>query len=300
MKTAREILEIRKDKDIIWHYTSIDVFKKMMMEETGLYATHVRFLNDSSEFRYGFDVVRTLSEEYIKERSKESNNKDILKRIKFLQIQKKQKQLEDMIDALKRIDVYVTCFSRDYDNLYQWWCYTPEGGVSIGFSRQELQKTIFGANHKKIGNINSEPFWMFSYSSPPPECDALGCLCKCLYSKKEQKDAFWGSLSSLPDPRRSNMFFLAALMKHNSFSFENEERIVYSGSSCFSKIEIIGNKPRIPIIGASKSNIRRLIKGVIISPHGNREQNFYLAHLLAHKCNLDWEPIPSSSPYIGG
>ena len=33
MKTVKEILEIRKDKDIIWHYTSMDVFKKMMMKE---------------------------------------------------------------------------------------------------------------------------------------------------------------------------------------------------------------------------------------------------------------------------
>ena len=95
-------------------------------------------------------------------------------------------------------------------------------------------------------------------------------------------------------------FFLAALMKHISFAAENEVRIVYCGIPCYEKIEIIGNKPRMPIVGAFPDQMCHLIKGVIVSPHGNKEQNFYLAHLLAHKYNLDWEPIPSSSPYIGG
>lgn len=53
------------DQDLIWHYTTLDVFKKMIFAETGLYATHVRFLNDSSEFRYGWQRIASLAEEYL-------------------------------------------------------------------------------------------------------------------------------------------------------------------------------------------------------------------------------------------
>lgn len=200
----------------------------------------------------------------------------------------------------KKTDVYVTCFSNDCDSLYQWRCYTPGGGVCLGFSRQELQEKIFGDNARDIGQIDGTPLKNFSYSASSDKPDTLGCLCKCLYRETQQYNAVQQILFSNPRLRDSEVFFLACLMKHESFASEKEERIVYSGNSCFDKIEMIGDKPRIPILGASKDEIRQLIKGVVISPHGDKEHNLYLAHLLAHKYKLTWEPVLSSSPYIGG
>lgn len=293
--------ELRKDTDIIWHYTSMDVFKKIMFGETGLYATHVRFLNDSSEFRYGWNIIESLSEKYLHRLKKEARDtKDICKHFDSIKGQARNEHINGKIRNWKKTDVYVTCFSKDCDSLYQWRCYTPGGGVCIGFSRKELQEKIFGVNAKNIGNIRNAPLKKFSYSGSSSEQDTLGCLCECLYTEELQEKTIQEILFSNSYLNDIDVFFLACLMKHESFSFEKEERIVYSGISCFDKIEMIGEKPRIPILGASKNEVCQLIKGVVVSPHGNKEHNLYLAHLWAHKCNLTWEPALSRSPYIGG
>ena len=280
----------------------MDIFKSFIFGETGLYATHVRFLNDSTEIKYGLGLLKKQYDNCLALLNKKKVRKDIAKLIKPKLHQ--MEQVRDQIKVLDSIDAYVTCFSKDCDSLYQWRSYTPEGGVSIGFSRQELQKTIFGTNPKKIGMINdNSAFWMFPYSSTPSATDNIvGCIGECLYNEDQRKDTLVKLLFSTKkaDVNIANTFFLAALMKHKSFEAENEVRIVYCGVPCFEKIEIVGNKPRIPIVGACPNKMRQLIKGVVVSPHGNKEQNFYLAHLLAHKYNLDWEPIPSSSPYIRG
>lgn len=269
---------IREDDDLIWHYTSFDVFKKMICGETGLYATHVRFLNDSSEFRYGWKIIMSMAEKYVEERKKQhKETKSAIEKLQDVQQQIKSMLLNIKIENYKKTDVYVTCFSKECDNLYQWRCYTPQGGVCIGFSRQELQQRVFGTNQEEIGKIRNVPLKTFSYHSDNSnQMDSWGCLCDCIYDEKEQKQAVIKFIFSEPTTQYANIFFLACLMKHDSFVFEQEERIVYSGASCYDKLEMIGGKPRIPVLGASPSEIRQLIKGVVVSPPWRQRTQFIL------------------------
>ena len=94
------IEDLRKDTDIIWHYTSMDVFKKMMFGETGLYATHARFLNDSSEIRYGLQLIQSLAEEYLQRLKKEAKDtKDICKKFELIREQTRNEHIDGKVSA---------------------------------------------------------------------------------------------------------------------------------------------------------------------------------------------------------
>ena len=44
---------IDNEEQLIWHYTSADVFMEFMKDNSCLYATHHNFLNDAEEINYG-------------------------------------------------------------------------------------------------------------------------------------------------------------------------------------------------------------------------------------------------------
>ena len=118
----------KKRKDILlWHYTSADAFWKMLGGD--FYATHHRFLNDSTEITYGFQEIK-----------------------RFLQDDNCFSKLHLITDDLNRNDFFLLCFSKDPDNLYQWRSYTPQGGFSIGFSYNKLVE-LLNANSFDIEKI---------------------------------------------------------------------------------------------------------------------------------------------------
>lgn len=90
------------------------------------------------------------------------------------------------------------------------------------------------------------------------------------------------------------------LAKHYSFRDEEETRIVIFGDSLRRNIEIVGGKPRIPVIGCSKESVANRIKAVYVSPHGDRAGNKLFAELLKEKHELSFEICCSDSPYVGG
>jgi len=95
---------------------------------------------------------------------------------------------------------------------------------------------------------------------------------------------------------KNKITFAAMQYKNPSFYFEREVRLVYMGDSLRKRIQYIGNKPRIPTF---IRNVRNLIRGVYISPHGDKLQNRLLAELFRDKFNLSFDIIESSSSYNG-
>ena len=149
MSSKQTSANLRTDTDIIWHYTSMDVFTKMMLGETGLYATHIRFLNDSSEFRYGLELIKDYMDEERFGTQSQKHNSYTEQFYNFICQQLGMKQLNLVMNILEKVnDIYVTCFSRDCDSLYQWRCYTPQGGVALGFSRKALRTIILEKSPK--------------------------------------------------------------------------------------------------------------------------------------------------------
>jgi hypothetical protein len=121
---------------LLYHYTTVESFVNIM-NHGELWASHIRYLNDTSEQRLIYDLVRAE----IRGRTKAATSET-------------RKHLR-LIDAILRspldLDAYVVCFSKDGgDRLSQWRGYGGSAGVAIGFDRSELTKCheAFTALHR--------------------------------------------------------------------------------------------------------------------------------------------------------
>ncbi len=119
---------------IIWHYTGAEAFLKIV--ETGtIYATQVSCLNDSTEIRYGEELVRAAFSEMRKSVSKN----------KFAILESVLNQFyPDQTPSQPIYDWFVSCFSQQRDDLSQWRAYGGgENGIAIGF----LARGFFSPNN---------------------------------------------------------------------------------------------------------------------------------------------------------
>jgi hypothetical protein len=122
--TALQSLEVKSD-ELVWHYTTGDALINIV--ETGtIYATQVACLNDSTEVRYGENLLRDA---FINLQGKCPHGEEaqqVLERII-------KANIED--DAHQRpSNWFVTCFSKERDNLSQWRAYSGgENGFAIAF-----------------------------------------------------------------------------------------------------------------------------------------------------------------------
>ena len=289
---ARKLSEIKEDY-LIYHYTSPDVFVKILQD--GLWATHTDFLNDDMEIKHG----ERLAELVFSAEPLKTVHKDIRK-------------------SLNNLDVYITCFAKEPDSLYQWKAYTPHGGFAIGFSRKEL----FEAANSKLLQEGTEERKMLdmhkafaTYNEISSEKSQFFFLEKCIYSPelivKEMVDEVKNTAIQAPgmfdvasrELKRKygilevmdNFAFipilklLCCMAKNKTFHIESEERLICIGDkSLRKKVELIGNKPRIKI-PCDPEDLRKMIKTVKVSPHGNRMRNFAFAEIFRDKYNLDFK-----------
>jgi hypothetical protein len=112
------------NQDLIWHYTTGDALLSIV-ENGSLYATQVSCLNDSTEIRYGANLLR-----------------DAVMNIKTDNIEERR-----FLDSIVKVTVeesvaptnlpsawFVTCFSKEKDDLSQWRAYSGgENGYAIAF-----------------------------------------------------------------------------------------------------------------------------------------------------------------------
>jgi hypothetical protein len=118
-----KVLEIN-NQDIIWHYTSGDALLGIV--ETGtLYATQVSCLNDSTEIRYGAKLLRDA---FMNIHTDAIEEKVLLERIIKATVE------EPAAPANLPSAWFVTCFSKEKDDLSQWRAYSGgENGYAIAF-----------------------------------------------------------------------------------------------------------------------------------------------------------------------
>ena len=291
----------KKRKDmLLWHYTSAEVFWKMLGGE--FYATHHRFLNDSTEIIYG---VHELEQ--------------------FLRKNTSLKGLQFAIDDLKKRDFFLLCFSKDPDNLYQWRSYTPDGGFSIGFSYNKLVQLLnensFDPEKLLLFNLAECQYLLKSNIARFMNKLTLEFKTSVSGLSNTEKPLFENALSLIKKDDFSkgignlhkkspklfsllvDMYKLAFLLqaecpafKNPSFKFEKEYRLVVTGENLRKRINLIGGKPRIKI---PIENIQQCIKQVYVSPHGDVEQNTLLAEIAKERFSLDFQIHTSKSSYNG-
>lgn len=116
----------QRTDDLLYHYTSSGSFLSIV-NGGELWASHIRYQNDTSEQRMIWDLVRTR----IKARIDIAAQND----------QDRLRLLQSMAVAPLELDLYVLSFSKDGgDRLSQWRGYGAKAGVAMGFEPEELKK----------------------------------------------------------------------------------------------------------------------------------------------------------------
>ena len=118
-------LVTRRRPRILFHYTS-GAGLIGILESRSIWATNIRFLNDSTEYDFAVGLARRV----IQERIDKARNKFEVAVASVLQ---------ERLTTDPAADVYVTSFSENADQLSQWRAYSPPtGGYALGFRAKSL------------------------------------------------------------------------------------------------------------------------------------------------------------------
>jgi hypothetical protein len=119
------ILQLAPQPPVVYHYTNQAGLLGILQTGT-LWATDVRFLNDSREFEHTLGLARLL---LVIKRSEVSSAEE-------------QKLIDEWIGGLeiaKSVRVFATSFSAHPDLLSQWRGYGSDAGYAIGFGPESLR-----------------------------------------------------------------------------------------------------------------------------------------------------------------
>jgi hypothetical protein len=200
-----------KPTTTLYHYTSQNGLQGILSGKC-IWASHVRHLNDLTEYSLAFKLAETMIE------SDESFKKDIPKLLTHLEFLRSQ---------AKKLNVYVTSFTEHRNKLSQWRGYCQNGiGYNIGFCPQTLLRTC----------------------AKLPEQGITSLLTKCVYKESDIEPHISSSINILKDLLNKSIctspaegFDLykellyrftmaiairAARLKHDGFEEECEWRIV--------------------------------------------------------------------------
>jgi hypothetical protein len=124
-QTVLRMLRRGRRPAILFHYTSAAGLLGILQAK-GIWATAIRYLNDSSEYDYALRLLK----EAIDARQEATNSKFIRALLVILDLRLSQ---ED------NTETFVSSFTENPDQLSQWRAYcTPHGGYAIGFLSKRL------------------------------------------------------------------------------------------------------------------------------------------------------------------
>ena len=209
-KTFLKRLQGGRRKAILFHYTSAAGLLGIL-KDRGIWATDIRYLNDSREYFYALEVLR----EAIEIRKGSAKPKYLIALLEML---------EDRLSQEHSTEIFISSFTENPDQLSQWRAYcAPHGGFAVGFSSKRLVPATTGA------------CWMV----------------RCQYDEGEQRELAETLIDLVIDPveaelrsdNREQIFkdayrrftrllhLLAPAMKDPSFAEEQEWRLVIPGDS---------------------------------------------------------------------
>lgn len=273
----------------LYHYTSIDVFEKMLHVDADFYLSESSLLNDSKEFKTGLDYLF----EYAK------GHRLDLCGITKMKVESWSSNPAD--------EPWVMCFTTEHDSLGQWMAYTDRhnGGVAVGFDFDKLSASTREAYRKWRTGENG--FGSLIFLVPcfyvPLESEKVNELIRFMFGPYRDRQIALNSIdddSFRPSLTMELILILSSMIKHDSFRAEKEWRIVALPHSeeKVAKYEFLGGKPRLKsrIFGESEK-LRDAIVEVFRSPHGTGTRAAW--NLMKLNGRPDLVPIPSESPYNG-
>jgi Protein of unknown function (DUF2971) len=117
---------VSSNDDLLYHYTTLESFIGII-ESGELWASHIRYLNDTSEMNLMWELVRSRIE--ARRRDAENAARDRLD------------QIQQFAASPLNQDIYLISFSKDGgDRLSQWRGYGGGAGIAIGFDPKQVKK----------------------------------------------------------------------------------------------------------------------------------------------------------------
>lgn len=156
MKTLDPVDELlrREIPGKLWHYTSVQGFHGIVSSRQ-IFATDVRYLNDSKEFTHAREMASEVVAESPELGTQLPSKADLAKAVSIA--------FDTGLLRPGRQQVFVASFSAAEDQLSQWRGYSRgSSGVSIAFELSGLR--------------------------PPIGNDTLVCFAPCVYSQEEKKE----------------------------------------------------------------------------------------------------------------
>ena len=317
MENKRQFIPLGKDY-LVWHYTSPNVFIKLLNNE--IYATHFKFLNDDMEIAYAQKICQDFCEKEIPVVNIDSFGKKMLNQDIFVMC------FSTVKDSLPQWRSYtpkseggfaigfsrnklcsalnesiIRCKRNNQQNSISWtWikCLYSEERLH---KRLQALKRLATRNTTVSSSIRQFQEGILKSSSLSAKQNLLEKSIMDLISDCNRDCTIFGAFSKM-----------SLTYKHPTFATECEERILGVGinfenigeghsisniQSWHRKdIEYIGGKPRVKI---PIDSVKDCIEYVMVSPHGNKNENKLIAELFRDKYDLKFNIEMSSSPYNG-
>ncbi len=288
----------------IYHYTNY-VGLEGIIRTASLYATDAAFLNDSSELRFGADLVSTALKNKSSDLRSEVETLDLGgelgSRVRMLESAASSLADSNFFDTEFSRGVYVVSFSGREDALPQWRGYGGEGGgVCLGFDRSTLTMSLDDAS--EISTARMDPGTL-RYRGPRQVMYGAAC-----HSEADSVAEFAAALPPRGHPGAFGYGFAytegiraIAIMKHAAFKEENEYRIVVhersQGLVPVDQLKFrVGKAGLIPYLTVAFPLAS--LRSIRVGPGADMDLRMRaIAHLLRAYGHCDVEVVQSEAPY---
>ncbi len=301
----------RAEPELLYHYTTEKGLYGILESDT-IWATHYKFLNDSSERTLGFDIYRNATESV--DRSTLVIPQHIM-----------QAEREVLCNYFNEIDAYVVSFTkdswdygRDYpgDRLSQWrGCAQGTQGYCLGFSSTSISE-IAANLHRLICIAGILRDCTYSEKALMQVVDEqrrahlinLRRIAESFFMSHQDKSEYVPAQNKdfMDEVRRHavEMITECSLYKHPAFWEEDEVRLLayfvkdISGSQ---KVKLrdgqLGKTPYLEIPLSLKGEISPL-KKIVVGPSAFQDQARARLHILLEQMRIrNAEVVPSKIPY---
>ncbi len=188
----------------LYHYTTAGGLLGIIRKQE-LWATDIRYLNDSTEFYLGRDAFKRVVKDKLQPMDKDTLEKRTLLALDGL--------LDLPKETLKQFPIYVCSFSLLRNDLSQWRAYCHDGGYSIGFPTDRLR--ALGERHDFVLTECKYGLKEAGYAIDA----AFDGLKSCIPQSEEEATSMWLSHALV-------LGCFAATFKHEAFDCEKEWRLV--------------------------------------------------------------------------
>ena len=212
----------------LWHYTDFAGLKGIL--EGNLWASSLRYLNDSEEFRYGITIATRLLKEETTKHEPALGGKSVAAL---------NEAIQKFFDDYSGDDTHISSLSAAKDDLSQWRAYSGSGpSFAVGFSPERLERRADASAFRLTQVIYSEEE-VASEIAPIVKQHVQDMLSEAFQRGRPLLDEhsfalIWGNAIAADFVEKAPQF------KHHKFSAEREWRLIR-------QLAVISQLPHLPI-----------------------------------------------------